>query len=236
MRLVRPRVGPRALGLLALAALVLALVTPAGARKKMDLFWKRPDIATFGVKSVALFPPATFNNDFDAEKAIALAWGREFRSTPYRWLGSQSVRDLLAGAGGSDSLVKAVQKELLETPRLDSLSAPGLCQRLRVDAILTLRADTYDQIKMEFDQAGKPTTTVAIKAALVDSSGALLWTASGQYTGEGPYHNPEEGALGVRSSGLGTQPMTGQGGPPSYAEVMSVLFARWLPSFPAPPK
>jgi hypothetical protein len=90
-------------------------------------------------------------------------------------------------------------------------------------------------MEMEFNQAGKPTTTVALTAALVDSSGRLLWTASGSETAEGPYHDPSTAPLGVSSSGLINKPITGQGAAPSYPETLGKLLARWLPNFPAKP-
>ena len=41
-------------------------------------------------------------------------------------------------------------------------------------------------------------------AALVDSSGRLLWSASGSETGEGTYHEADSGTMGVKGSGLNT--------------------------------
>jgi hypothetical protein len=46
-------------------------------------------------------------------------------------------------------------------------------------------------------------------------------------------HDASSGTLGVKSSGLGTEAVTGQGGAPSFQEVLVPLFTRWISSFPA---
>jgi hypothetical protein len=77
-------------------------------------------------------------------------------------------------------------------------------------------------------------TAVQLKAALVDSSGTLLWSASGSETGEGPYHDPSTNPVGMSSSSLENTPITGQGGPPAFADVLNPLLRRWTPQFPQP--
>ncbi len=203
--------------------------------KRLDLFWTHPDIANLGLRSVALLPTATYDGNLKTEKEVELAWGPLSRATGYRWFYSTMSKDLLRRAFGGDSVLTAVRKTLLKDGRVDSLSARALCQALRVSAILVMRADQWEQIQMEFNQTGKPLTTVQMKAALVDSSGRLLWTASGSETGEGPMHQADSGTLGVKSSGLGTEAVTGQGGAPSFQEVLTPLFTRWIAAFPAKP-
>lgn len=228
------------LAALACAALIgLPLVTaPGGAAdkkkdKKLDLFWTHPDIASYPLRSVALLPAATFENDPKAEKEIESAWGVASRPTGYRWFYSTMSKDLLRRAFGGDSVNAAVRAQILKDARVDSLAARRLCTALHTSAVLSMRADLWEKVEMEWNQAGRPWTRVQIRAALVDSSGRLLWTASGSETAEGPMHNPSEGTLGVKSSGLTTQNVTGQGGAPSFQEAMAPLFARWVPNFPS---
>jgi hypothetical protein len=221
------------------AALLLALSTVGAADdkkgKKLDVFWTSPEAANVRLRSVALLPGATYDNDFKAEKDIELAWGAPARTTPYRWLFSTMSKDLLRRAFGGDSILTVVRKTVLKDGRVDSLTARALCTALHTSAVLTIRADQWAQIEMEWNQTGKPSTTVGLKAALVDSLGRLLWTAAGTETGEGPMHNADSGTIGVKSSGLGTEPVTGQGGAPAFEEVLSPIFARWIANFPAPP-
>jgi hypothetical protein len=219
-------------------AALLALPAAGGAAEKkkdktIDLFWTHPDLAGIGLRSIALLPGATFDNDLKAEKEIELAWGPPSRGTGYRWFYSTMTKDLLRRAFGGDSVLAAVRKVILKDARVDSLSARALCQALRTSAVLTMRADLWEQNQMEWNQTGKPSTTVQMRAALVDSTGRLLWTASGSETGEGPMHQAESGTIGVKGSGLGLQAVTGQGGAPSFQEVLAPLFTRWIGSFPS---
>lgn len=215
--------------------LLLALATPALAQKgakKVDLFWTAPDFAAHEPRTIALLPAATYDGSLEARKNAEAAVGRAFRETGYRWTSPLITRDRLFKAGG-DSLLKALNDGLLANPRVDSLEAPALARTMFANALLTIRVDRYEKLEMEFNQAGKPSTTVALTAALVDSSGRLLWTASGSETAEGPYHDPNTSPVGVNASGLNNRPITVQGGAPSFPETLSKLLARWLPNFPA---
>jgi hypothetical protein len=203
--------------------------------KKLDVYWTSPEAAGTRLRSVALLPGATYDNDLKAEKEIEMGWGTPARTTTYRWLFSTMTKDLLRHAFGGDSILTVVRKSILKDGRVDSLTARALCTALHTSAVLSIRADQWAQIEMEWNQTGKPSTTVGLKAALVDSLGRLLWTAAGTETGEGPMHNADSGTIGVKSSGLGTEPVTGQGGAPAFEEVLSPIFARWIANFPAPP-
>src|SRR4030095_15408340 len=130
-----------------------------------------------------------------------------------------------------------IDRGILTQGRVDSLAARRLCRALRVTALLSVRVDLFEQIQVEWNQSGKPSTTVQSRAAVVDSSGRLLWTASGSETAEGPYHDANAATLGVKGSGLTTEPVTGQGGAPSFQDVTTRLFPPWsthLPAFKPP--
>lgn len=220
------------LGLLALAALPAAAAEKKG--RKLDVIWVHPRIDSFAIRGIAMLQPASFDRSLEAEKLADQRWGAALRPTGYRWIGAQASRALLARTPEGDSLLALARARLLEQPRLDSLLAPELARRLRADAVLTLRIDRWEKLEMEFNQAGKPSTSIQLKAALVDSSGTLLWSAAGSETAEGPYHDPSSAVVGIKSSGLGTTPVTGQGGAPSFLEVLNTLFARWVERFPRP--
>jgi hypothetical protein len=200
--------------------------------KKLDLIWQHPEFPLAHIRSIALLPAATYNADLKAEKDIEQAWGQAFRPLGHRWYSSTLAKDLLQKFFGGDSVLKTLRTALLKEPRVDSLSAIALCRALRVNAVMSVRADLWEKTEMEWNQTGNPWTTVQLKAALVDSSGRLLWTASGSETREGPLHQADANTLGVKSSGLNLTPVTGQGGAPSFAEVLSVLLTRWTERFP----
>jgi hypothetical protein len=193
-----------------------------------------PQFDASALHSVALLPAASFNHDIKTEKEIEAAWAQSFRSTGYRWFSSTLSKELLKNAFGGDSVLTAINAALLKNPRVDSLSARALCRALHTSAVVSVRADQWEQTQIEWNQSGEPWTTVQLKASLVDSLGRLLWTASGSETAKGQLHTAgENSTLGVKSSGLGLQPVTAEAGAPSFQEVLARLFGRWVARFPA---
>jgi hypothetical protein len=225
---------------LSIAAIGLAVTFVAAgyAAKKPkggNFVWTHPDYAKLDVQSIAMLPVTSYDNNLEAEKHVEAGLGAALRASNYRWVSGSSSRDRLRAQGG-DSLLSLVRTNVTNQVRIDSLAAPALCQRLGVDALLSIRIDLWERFEPEWDQAGKPTTSVQIRAALVDSLGRLLWNAAGTETGEGPYHDPSAPAIGVSGSGPGgPRPITAQGGAPAFDEVLTKLFARWAPQFPSRP-
>ena len=216
----------------------LPIARAAKKDKTPDRVWTNPDFASSGVDRIALVPVATYDGNLQAVSLVEGALGQALRPTGYRWIGSTSVRDILRAQAGGDSLLKLVAARLLTDPRGDSLAAPRVCGMLHCDALLSVRVDQWEQQTPEWNQSGTPTTTVQMHAALVDSRGRLLWTAASSQTSDGPYYDPNAAIHGVKDSGLDRAPITGQGGAPSYREVVTLVVARWAPRFPvkvAPP-
>jgi hypothetical protein len=222
------------LGFVLASMCVLALAVPAladrGARKT-DLFWRSPGLDSLDVRSIALLPVATYDGSAEARSLTEGAVGQAFHGSGHRWTSTLITRDQLRRAGG-DSVLKALNEQLLKHGRLDSLGAPAYSQWTRTRALLTVRVDRFERLQLEFNQDGTPTTTVRLTAALVDSTGRLLWTASGSETAEGPRQDASTNPIGVKASGLNNQPMTNQGGAPSYQETLHKLLARWADEFP----
>ena len=221
-------------GVAVATALLGVLATPllgtaAKKPKTVDCIWTNAGFEGFNVQRIAMLPAASFDNNFTVEKQVEGAIGQAFAPTGYRWISATTTREMLR-AGGSDSLLKTVKAKVLSAERVDSLSAPALCARLRCDALLSVRVDQWEKREMEWDQAGKPSTSVQLRAALVDSSGSLLWTASGSHTAEGPYHDPNANPIGLT---VDRKPVTGQGGAPDFVEVVATLAKRWAAQFPA---
>jgi hypothetical protein len=227
------RVGFAALLVVAVLASLVPSALAAKKGSKLDIITTVPDYASFGVKSIALLPIATFDRSVPAERTVAEVWGQGLKGTGYRWISAQTTREMLLSVLG-DSTVKAVREQILKNVRVDSLQAPLLCAKLRTSAVLCVRVDQWEQRQIMWNQAGQPTTSVQLKAALVDSSGTLLWSASGSQTGEGPYHDPSTAPMGVSANSLENTPITGQGGPPAYADVLSPMLERWTLQFPRP--
>lgn len=227
------RLAPHAIAACAAIALVAAGALRADkGGKSEDLVTAQPDTATYRVQSIAMLPVATFNFDNSVENKVGAAFAQQFANTGYRWISARGTKELLRLSLG-DSAVKAVSAAVLKLGRIDSLSAPALCARLRVNALLSLRVDTFEQNPIMYSQSGRASTSVGFTSALVDSSGRLLWKISGGIHAEGPYHDPSHNPSTISSTELENTPVTGEEGPPVYEDVLTRIFARWLPQFPA---
>lgn len=218
-------------------AFLFALVPAALAAEKKgagDRFWTAPDFATYPVTSIALLPPATYDGNLEARKHVEVAVGAALKGSGHRWASPFLVRDYLLKAGG-DSLLKAVNDKLLKNPRVDSLDAPFLARATRTRALLTVRVDQLERRELELDQSGKPSTTAQLRAALVDSTGRLLWTVSTSETVEGAHQEAGANVIGVKASGLNTTSVGNTSAAPPFQEVLLKICRRWAEAFPARP-
>jgi len=207
----------------------------AKRERTVDAIWTHPAYAQSGVDRIALVPVTSYDNNLQNENLVEAVLGAALKGTGYRWLSGTSTRDLLRSRTGGDSLLKVVKAGILAGARVDSLQAAGLCAMLGCDALLAVRVDQWEQSVPEWNQAGKPSTSIQLRAALVDSLGRLLWSAAGGQTSEGPYYDPATNPTAVRDVGLDRKPVTSQAGAPTYRETVTTLIARWTPRFPAPP-
>jgi hypothetical protein len=220
-------------------ALLIVGALPSGAAKPKparggDIIWTHPDYPGFGVSSIAFLPTVSFDHDTQSEKTVENLFPQAIRASGYRWITPSSARDRIRSLLGDSALV-ALHAGILRNARADSLAVNGVCRVLRVSALLSTRVDLFEQIEVEWNQSGKPSTTLQVHAALVDSSGRLLWSAAGSETAEGQYHDPNAATLGVKGSGLDQQPVTAATGAPSFDEVATRLFTRWGEHFPPMP-
>ena len=222
----------------AVIAVAMAVAVASGAhaaKKTRDAFWTRADFATRKVDRIALFPVTSYDNDIQNENQVEASVGAALKGASYRWLSGTTTRELLRSKTGGDSLLKALRKDILAGGRLDSLQASALATLLRCDAVLTVRLDQFERHEPEWNESGKPFTTVRLTAALVDSAGRLLWSAVGGETGEGPYHDPNANLIALNDTGLQRKPVSGQGGAPTWREVLALIAPRWAEQFPPRP-
>jgi len=178
-----------------------------------------------------MLPPATYDGSAEARKLVEQAVGQVLKGSGHRWVSPFLVRDQLLKNGG-DSLAKAINDKLLKDPRLDSLDAPRLSRMLRARALLTVRVDEMERRELEIDQSGRPSTSIQLRAALVDSTGRLLWTLASSETVEGAQQEAGANVIGVKSSGLNTTPVGNTVPAPTYQEVLTKMCLRWPDYFP----
>jgi hypothetical protein len=226
---MRSRIAPVSLLLLALAALAASAAkkgAPSG-----DIAWAAPDIDRYAVSSVAMLPPATYDGSAEARKLVEQAVGQALKGSGHRWVSPFLVRDVIIKNGG-DSLAKAINDKLLKDPRVDSLDAPLLSRMFRARALLTVRVDEWERRELEANQSGRPSTSIQLRAALVDSTGRLLWTLASNETVEGAQQDAGGNVIGVKSSGLNTQAIGTVVPAPTYPEVLAKMGLRWTEAFP----
>lgn len=228
-----PRGRRRLAATCALTALLAVAWSGHAAEKKTagDRFWTAPDLASFPIHSIALLPPATYDGNVEARKLVEAAVGAALKTSGHRWASPFLVRDYLLKAGG-DSLLKAVNDKLLKNPRIDSLDAPYLARVTRTRALLTVRVDQLEKRELELDQSGKPATTAQLRAALVDSTGRLLWTVYTSETMEGAHQQADANVIGVKASGLNTTSIGNKSPAPAFPEVLTKITRRWAEAFP----
>jgi hypothetical protein len=228
------RVVPAVLTLVALAGPLLWAGAPAEAGGKQstgDRSWTAPDIGRYPVASIAMLPPVTYDGSLEARKLVEQAVGLALKGSGHRWVSPFLVRDVIVKNGG-DSLTKAINDEVLKTARLDSLDAPQLSRLFRARALLTVRVDEMERLELEADQSGRPSTTIQLRAALVDSTGRLLWTMASNETMEGAQQEPGANVIGVKESGLNNKAIGGTSPAPTYQEVLAKIGLRWTDAFP----
>jgi len=222
---------------LVLIAVALAAAGPVSAADRSkglgDKFWTAPDIALYPATSIALLPPATYDGSIEARKLVETAVGQALKGSGHRWVSPFLVNDYLLKSGG-DSLIKVLREKLLKNPRLDSLDAPAVSRTLRARAVLTVRVDQMERRELEPGQSGRPATSVQLHAALVDSTGRLLWTAYSNETLEGPQQNANDNVIGVKASGLNTEGIGNTTAAPPFQEVLLKICQRWVEPFPKP--
>jgi hypothetical protein len=176
--------------LLVLASLLLADRLPAATKKTRGggSTWLHPKFASFDVRRIAMLPAVSFDNNVEVELQVGAILAQTLPEGGYRWIAAPTARDLLQGPSAADTLLPRTRREILEGSRIDSLSAPQLCGFLRSDAVLSVRIDQYEKVEYEKDpkaplrqgptRLDSPIITVDLKAAMVDSTGTLLWSAS----------------------------------------------------------
>jgi hypothetical protein len=224
----RVRVAPALFTLLATATLASAAGKPMPPG---DRAWTAPDLDRYPVASIAMLPPVTYDGNAEARNLVEQAVGTALKASGHRWVSPFLVHDALLKNGG-DSLAKALNAQLLKDARLDSLVAPGLSRLLRARALLTVRVDEMERRELESDQSGRPSTSIQLRAALVDSTGRLLWTLSSSETMEGPQQEPGSAVIGVKESGLNNTPIGVVSPAPTFQEVLAKMCVRWMGAFP----
>jgi hypothetical protein len=219
-----------------LVMLLAAVAAPADDHRMpgADVFTTRPDYATLAPASIALLPAVNFDLDPESERLAVVNWAQGFGRRDYRWLSATVSRTMLMSDSTGAAMLKLARASILKSGHVDSLQAPLLCARLRVEALMCVRVEQWEQHAIGQDESGKPWTRVQLRAEMVDSLGKVLWTASGGETTEGDYV-AEKPPSGSSETSPKAEFATGEGAPPPWSEPLTRIVTRWAAAFPKRP-
>lgn len=199
--------------LIGLAGLA-CLTAPAHAAKPEPVRnWTHPNLNQYVLPKIAIVPAVPVEGGLDICPFVEKRWLSATSGPRMRWLPAVLARDRLK-PGGNDSLLKRVALDVLRNGRIDSTTAPAAARALGVRGLLSVRIDfwRHEDAKVE----GRTRAVVGLTSSLVDSSGALLWTASDRSV----YETTEN-----------TSQLTSEFGqaPADYDSALVNLVGRWGP-------
>src|SRR5512143_612028 len=159
------------------ALLVLAVLALTAARPtaRLDKSWVAPGFQPGRVFNLAVLPVCRIAGDAAAGRQVATGWLDRMRRVGVLKMDDVEVFMRLGRwPRERDSVLAVLSKEVYDSGRPGDATARWLARRLGVAALVALRLDRWE--------AGTGSTDMAyvdVTAALVDSSGKLLWRTSG---------------------------------------------------------
>ena len=245
---------------LGMGATLLALTAAKSPGHAPDRVWIHPDIDRLRPERIAILPAVSFVWIPEGRAYLEEAWFLGMSTIRRDWLPAILCRERMGATSRTgDSLLNVLGAQVRSRARVDSTSAPRLARLLGVKALLCLRIDRWERI------GTLPTTRIYVDltAALVDSTGRLLWRASTEERLESVYgvpKVPDSGRPPEPGSGLGYEQQRAvteglaqivlRGGrpgemgmtaewatvPPDFQAVVARVLARWAGLFPAAPR
>jgi hypothetical protein len=193
-----------------LAGLLCVLAAQA-AKKEPERSWVHPEIQRFVVPRIAVLPAVPLEGGLEVCPFVEKRWLSATTGPRMRWMPAVQSRERLK-AGGSDSLLSREALDVLRYGRVDSTTAPLVARALGVRGLLSIRIDLWRRESAGVE--GRTRAVVGLTSALVDSTGTLLWTATGRAVYEAPENASE---------------FTGEFGqaPADYDSALVGLVSRW---------
>jgi hypothetical protein len=162
-------------------ALSLAIVAtlPAFAKKSpADDIWSLPSLGSQDLPEIAILPAVVIGGDRLAARVVEERWLSRFDSTGHRWsLAREQQNRLAAMSVRQDSVRDEIARQIYDEGRIDRVTAMRVARTLGVRALLCLRVNRWERLPEPSPE--HPVAIVELEARLIDSTGALLWKASG---------------------------------------------------------
>ena len=195
-----------------------------------DRVWLRADRAAHPVREVAVLPVV---NVIDDGRPPAFV---EDRVNPYFcdrlsyvWIDPPGARALLVRRTRHPySELDSLSRQIWRWGHVDSTTASAVAHQLEVQSVLCIRIDRWERLDLR--DPHRMRAMVEMEAALVDSSGALLWTVWSDQTA--PTSLEEQRDLS-EAAGLGGAPAVVVGPTRSSEWGVPALnsYRRWAPDF-----
>lgn len=217
------------------AALVLLASPSESPGAKKDKSYLHPKFKSFDVRSIGLLPWMQRQQNPDAERILRPELAQGLAPTGYSFTDDTHLRTLARGVGAESLLVDAtVQYAKDATIRPETLVEIG--ERVSVDAILAPFLDRWESETIAVEVRGYSRTDIAARLSLFSTkTGELLWNASIEASGQGPYNDPGAGNLSRTAPTAQGKPTTSLD-PPSFEQVADQWSHRVTEVFPPRPK
>jgi hypothetical protein len=140
--------------------------------------WVVDHLQSRGIREVAVLPAAVIGDDRSAARIVESAWVSAFDSTARHWsLAREREASFAATSIRKDSLLDAIAHQVFGHVSVDPATAYRVTRLLKVQALLCVRVNRWERVPESTPD--RPVAIVELEAAMVDSTGATLWKASG---------------------------------------------------------
>jgi len=145
-----------------------------------DTVWTCEELASHTLREVAILPVVHVVDDARASVFVENRLGPHFCwRTRLSWIMPEEARQkLLRQSRRPYAQLDSLARQVWLKVRVDSLTARDVARQLQVQSVLCVRIDHWE--RLEVWDARHMRAIVNMRSALVDSGGAVLWTASGQ--------------------------------------------------------
>jgi len=136
-----------------------------------DVVWVDPQLERIPPTNIAVLPAVAFVDNPEALRLVEVYGSLLLAETGHVALPAQRVREAMAGVGQRPDLYPAMARQVRTRGVIDAQMASRLARLAQAPMLMSLRIDRWEVVD------GR--AQVEISAALVDSTGRLLWRISG---------------------------------------------------------
>ncbi len=217
--------------------LISSLVLSAhAARAPRDTVWTHADVASRAIREIAVLPAVYVLDDGRVATFVEARVGPHFcNRTRMSWITPDEARRKLERRSRHPyTQLDSIARQVWKSAQVDSLIAGDVARQLGVQSVLCLRVDRWE--RLETWETRRMRASVGLRAALVDSGGAVLWTISGESSSPTSTKFQADLAEYAHGSALqewGVPVHTGEmRRAPDFDKAIAEVLERWTKEFP----